>query len=172
MQIKLAETEREFEQIHALNYKIFVEEIPQHSVRKDKKLVDPFHKQNVYFIALFQGNLIGMVCYNCHRPYSLEKKKVNIDACISKGVKTAEIRLLAVEKKWRNSKLTYKLLKALIKDLILKEIHLGFISATTRQSDFYKKLGFTSFGNIVGKEGAFYQPMYIEVENLKRELHP
>ena len=79
---------------------------------------------------------------------------------------------MAVEKQFRNSKLTFKLLQALIQDLIDKKIYLGFISATTRQGEFYKKLGFIPFGKIVGKEGAYYQPMYIALKNLKGELHP
>ena len=80
MQIKLAETEDEFEQIHALNYKTFVEEIPQHPIRDDKRLIDPYHKQNIYFIAVHDGIVVGMICYNCKRPYSLEKKKVDLSS--------------------------------------------------------------------------------------------
>jgi hypothetical protein len=48
---KIAETENEFEQIFRLNYKTFVEEIPQHERNAEKRLVGcwqyainvPFH---------------------------------------------------------------------------------------------------------------------------------
>jgi len=43
---KVASTENEFEQIHRLNYKTFVLEIPQHQQNKEQKLIDRFHLQN------------------------------------------------------------------------------------------------------------------------------
>jgi hypothetical protein len=48
---KIATEDWEFEQIHVLNYKTFVKEIPQHSVNKEKILVDKFHADNSYCIC-------------------------------------------------------------------------------------------------------------------------
>ena len=48
MLIKSPDTEDEFEQIYSLNYKTFVEEIPQYVESEEKKLVDPFHEKNNY----------------------------------------------------------------------------------------------------------------------------
>ena len=61
---KLACTPDEMEQIRALNYETFVEEIPQHEVREDRTLVDKFDEENTYFIGLDQGRLIGMMAMN------------------------------------------------------------------------------------------------------------
>jgi len=47
---------------------------------------------------------------------------------------------------------------------------MGFISATTRQLELYKKIGFAPFDELVGIEGAFYQPMRITFDNLKKEF--
>ena len=41
-----------FLQIHQLNYKTFVEEIPQHQQNTEKMLVDKFHNKNKYIIAM------------------------------------------------------------------------------------------------------------------------
>ena len=49
---KIASDPRELEQIHALNYRTFVEEIPQHQPNSDRRLVDRFHDENVYAISL------------------------------------------------------------------------------------------------------------------------
>ena len=40
---------------------------------------------------------------------------------------------------------------------------IAVISGTTRQMRLYKRLGFKPFSTPVGKKGAMYQPMYIDV---------
>lgn len=170
IQIKIANSEREFEQIHRLNYRTFVDEIPQHKKREDRRLVDVFHDKNNYVIATINEKLIGMLAYNTQRPFSLDKKGVDINSKIPAGTKIAEIRLLAVENQWRKSTITFRLLQALIIRLKEQKIQMGFISATTLQMDFYKKIGFISFGELVGKEGAWYQPMYITFDQLNQKL--
>ena len=170
MVIKEAESKEEFEQIFKLNHKTFVEEIPQHERRSDLRLVDKFHWKNTYIIAVKNSRLVGMVCYNTERPFSLDQKGVNIDTFVSSVNKIAEIRLLSVEKDFRNTSVTYKILKHLIKVLTGKGILFGLISATTKQLPFYHKIGFKPFGELIGKPGAYYQPMYISLNNLKQVL--
>lgn len=101
MTIKLAQEPYEFDQIHQLNYKTFVEEIPQHSPNTEKKLIDKFHFKNKYVIAIKDNDLIGMVCYNQVRPFSLDEKVSNLDKLIPPYKNLAEIRLLAVDIKER-----------------------------------------------------------------------
>ena len=52
LKFKIAEHDWEFEAIHRLNYKTFVEEIPQHARNADERLIDKFHAENTYAIAL------------------------------------------------------------------------------------------------------------------------
>ncbi|MFD2567462.1 GNAT family N-acetyltransferase [Pseudotenacibaculum haliotis] len=170
MIIKVPSTASEFEQLHQLNYSTFVEEIPQHKERADRKLIDRFHSKNNYLIAVKGNKVIGMVCYNTIRPFSLEEKQVKIDDHIPLGCKVAEIRLLAVEKKWRKTTVTFRLLQQLIKELKRNGVSMGLISATTREFKFYTKIGFQTFGEVIGKKNAYYQPMYIFIENLKKEF--
>ena len=43
LRFKIASEANEFEQIHRLNYKTFVEEIPQHATNQEHVLIDKFH---------------------------------------------------------------------------------------------------------------------------------
>ncbi|HEX8546510.1 MAG TPA: hypothetical protein VF691_06070, partial [Cytophagaceae bacterium] len=72
--VKLAYQEEEFSQIFSLNYATFVEEIPQHQINEEKALIDRFHNNNKYIIALLHGEVVGMICINDCRPFSLESK--------------------------------------------------------------------------------------------------
>ena len=58
---KFATEDWEFEQIHRLNYKTFVEEIPQHHPSPTQRLVDRFHAENTYLIGLQNRKLVGML---------------------------------------------------------------------------------------------------------------
>ena len=171
MHIKVATTEEEFEQIYRLNYETFVEEINQHEIRADKRLVDKYHVHNNYLIALDNNSQItGMMSYNMNRPFSLEHKGLSINEYIPPKTKVAEIRLLSVKKEWRGRNVLFQINKVLFKILLMNKISAVFISATTRQLNFYKKSGFIPFGELVGKEGAFYQPMYIKLSSVNKKL--
>ena len=74
LRYKIAETENEFEQIFRLNYKTFVEEIPQGDTNLEKRLVDKFHAENTYAICLDGEELVGMVAGRATRPFSLDAK--------------------------------------------------------------------------------------------------
>src|SRR5213596_1131255 len=96
LRFKIASEESELEQIFRLNYKTFVEEIPQHPPNPEKRLVDRFHHENAYLIALDADQLIGMMAVRDKRPFSLDEKLGNIDRYLPPGRKICEIRLLAV----------------------------------------------------------------------------
>ncbi len=170
MTIKPATELGEFLQIHELNYKVFVEEIPQHGGNADKKLVDKFHSRNNYIIAKKDGQVIGMVCYNFLRPFSLDNKINDLDHYLPPHNKLAEIRLLSVYTPERKTRVAYRLLQYLCKVLIDEETDAAVISGTTRQLKMYSKMGFTPFGALVGKPGALYQPMYITLKNLRDDF--
>jgi hypothetical protein len=72
LHFKLADRGVEFEAIHRLNYRTFVEEIPQHSPNAERRLVDRFHAENTYVIGLDGEELVGMVASRCRRPFSLD----------------------------------------------------------------------------------------------------
>jgi hypothetical protein len=163
-------SEFEFEQIHLLNYKTFVEEIPQHPSNDAKILIDKFHFKNKYLIAKEGESVCGMICYNLNRPFSLDGKIENLDKFLPAYKNLAEVRLLAVRDKERTKPVAYRLLKELCLALIRADVDTAVISGTTRQLGIYRKMGFISFGPLVGTKEASYQPMYITVNLLRDDF--
>ena len=165
-------TPSEFEQIHQFNHAIFAEEIPQHKKQPSAKLVDPFHALNTYLIAKEGEELVGMVCYNAVRPFSLDKKMANIDSYLPTYKNMVEVRLFAVKKSKRKQHVAYAILKKLLPDLIHKGYDLAVMSATVKELKLYRHLGAIAFGSLVGTKEVPYQPMYLHLDNLKQEFRP
>ena len=82
---KLATEDWEFEQIHRLNYRTFVEEIPQHQPSAHQRLVDKFHAENTYLICLSHQKLVGMLAVRGQRPFSLDHKLPQLDSYLPPG---------------------------------------------------------------------------------------
>ncbi|MCX8036225.1 MAG: aminotransferase class V-fold PLP-dependent enzyme [Candidatus Sumerlaeia bacterium] len=167
---KIATEESEFDQIFRLNYRTFVEEIPQHKPNPDGKLVDRFHPENTYIICLVNGTLVGMVCCRAKRPFSLDSKLPNLDSYLPPGRHPVEIRLLSVEKDHRRGHIFYGLMVKLMEYCKKQGYDLAIISGTTRQLKLYQHLGFTPFGPLVGTADALYQPMYLTREVFERKM--
>ena len=134
MVFKRASELNEFLQIHQLNYKTFVEEIPQHQQNAERMLVDKFHDKNHYIVAKRGENVIGMVCYNLERPFSVEGKIKNFESYLPKYNRLAEVRLLSVSSEERKTGVFYSLMKYLCHELIQEGTDAAVISGTTRQS--------------------------------------
>ena len=167
---KLATEDWEFEQIHRLNYRTFVEEIPQHHPSATERLVDRFHADNTYLICLGQQKLAGMLAVRSQRPFSLDQKVPELDSYLPTGRKICEIRLLAIDKKYRGMRGGQVLqgILALLWQLgVEKGYDLAIISGTTRQLRLYQHLGFVPFGPLVGAGDARFQPMYVTLETFE-----
>src|SRR5512137_2201844 len=164
---KFASEDWEFEQIHRLNYRTFVEEIPQHQASPLHRLVDKFHAENTYLICLSGRKLAGMLAVRGHRPFSLDQKLEQLDSYLPAGRKVCEIRLLAVEKKFRGAQVLQGILALLWQHGIEKGYDLAIISGTTRQFKLYQHLGFVPFGPVVGTGEAQFQPMYVTLETFE-----
>jgi aspartate aminotransferase-like enzyme len=172
LRFSIASGESEFEQVFRLNYKTFVEEIPQHPPNPEKRLVDRFHHENAYLIALDADQLIGMMAVRDKRPFSLDEKLGNIDRYLPPGRKICEIRLLAVLASHRNGMVFQGLLKLLLEYGRSQRYNLAVISGTVRQQKLYKHLGFVPFGPLVGSKDAQYQPMYLTLEEFEEVATP
>ncbi|MGG3729843.1 aminotransferase class V-fold PLP-dependent enzyme [Bacillus wiedmannii] len=159
---KVADQAWEFESIHKLNYKTFVEEIPQHEETKERVRIDRFHEENTYLICLHDDKLVGMVTLRGKRPFSLDNKIPNLDYYLQEhGENVYEIRLLSVEREYRNGRALLGLIRFLHRYLLLNGYELALISATTRELPLYEQMGFKSFHTLVGTEEAAFQPMYV-----------
>jgi len=169
LQFKVATEEWEFEQVHELNYRTFVEEIPQHQASSTPRLVDKFHAENTYLVCLRGDQVIGMVATRGRRPFSLDQKLPDLDSYLPAGRRACEIRLLSVEKEFRNGQV-FRGLTALIWQFGTEHGYdLGLISGTTRQQKLYRHLGFVPFGPQVGKGEAMFQPMYVTLEKFEKQ---
>ncbi|MEQ2009004.1 MAG: GNAT family N-acetyltransferase [Limisphaerales bacterium] len=169
---KVADTHDEFEAIHALNYRTFAEEIPQHAPNSERRLVDKFHAENTYLIALAGQQLAGMITLRARRPFSLHAKLPDLDAHLPPGRSWVEVRLLAVEKAWRGSDVFAGLMRLLEREVTARGLDAAVVSATTRQRKLYEHLGFEPFGPLVGREGAWYQPMQVTLERFRQRIAP
>ncbi len=164
---KFADEDWEFEQIHRLNYKTFVEEIPQHHTSPTQRLVDKFHSENTYLICLCGRKLAGMLAVRGNRPFSLDQKIERLDSYLPAGGRLCEVRLLAIEKEYRGAQVLQGILALLWQHSIEKGYDLGVISATTRQLKLYQHLGFVPFGPLVGTGEAQFQPMYVTLQTFE-----
>lgn len=170
VQFKIAEHEDEFEAIHQLNHRTFAGEIPQHDPHPDGRLVDRFHHQNVYLIARQGTVLAGMVALRFDRPFSVEQKAPETMGELPSGHRWCEIRLLAVEPRYRGTALLAGLLRLAVATAQAHHCDAGIISATTRQLKLYRHLGFAAFGHLIGREGAWYQPMWNTLPRLQQAV--
>jgi len=166
LKFKIATEDWEFEAIHRLNYKTFVEEIPQHARNPEERLVDKLHAENTYAICLSGERLVGMVTGRGNRPFSLDGKVPNLDSHLPPGHKVLEVRLLSVEKEFRNGFVFSKLVGLLAQHFKDQGYDMAIISGTTRQARLYKHLGFVPFGPITGSGDAQFQPMYLTLEKF------
>ncbi|MGH7199124.1 MAG: aminotransferase, partial [Planctomycetaceae bacterium] len=89
---KVATEAWEFEQIHRLNYRTFVEEIPQHAPNADGALVDRFHDENAYVIATRGRQVLGMLAVRDRRPFSLDRKLPGLDGLLPRTERPVEVR--------------------------------------------------------------------------------
>ena len=161
LRYKRASEPEEFAQIHRLNYRTFVQEIPQHPPNGEGLLIDRFHEENAYAICLDGEQLVGMVAVRARRPFSLDLKLADLDVYLPAGHRVCEARLLVIEHNYRNRAILPGLIRQV--DLIRKNMGctLAVISATTRQLKLYTHLGFVPFGPLVGTQEARFQPMYL-----------
>ena len=170
---KVASEPWEFDQIHRLNYKTFVEEIPQHTPNSDGVLVDRFHDSNTYFIALQGRRVVAMVSVHFDRPFSLDQKVENLQGYLPEGARNiCEVRLLATEKDHRGGRVFLGLIGTMVRFLVDEQCDLALISGTTRQLKLYRHMGFEPFGPLVGTPGAMYQPMFLRREKFREIIRP
>ena len=166
LKFKIAAEPWEIEAIHRLNYKTFVEEIPQHERNAEERLEDKFHAENTYAICLDGDRLVGMVAGRGNRPFSLDLKLPNLDSHLPPGRKVMEVRLLSVEKEYRNGFVFSRLAGLLAQHFRGLGYDLAIISGTVRQLKLYRHLGFEPFGPPVGSEEAQFQPMFLTLETF------
>lgn len=170
--IKVATEPDEFDQIHALNYRTFVEEIPQHEPNPARRLVDRFHDENTYVVAKKDGRVVGMVCVRDVRPFSVDQKIGPFEGHLPEGVaapmRPCEIRLLAIEPGQRRARIILGLLSEIARIALERGYDFALISGRVANLSLYRALGFRPFGPLTGSAEAPFQPMYASSEQFVR----
>lgn len=161
LEYKIACEQDEFQQIYALNYQTFVEEIPQHEENENHILVDKFHEENTYVIAKADEEVVGMIAVRSKRPFSLDQKLNNLDEYLPVQAVPCEIRLLSVKEEYRSTRVFYQLCDRLVSYCLEHGFTMALISGTVHQLRLYKRMGFLPFAELVGEEEARFQPMYL-----------
>lgn len=164
---KIASEPWEFEQIYRLNYKTFVEEIPQHGPNSDGRLVDRFDAENTYLICLQGRELVGMIAVRDRRPFSLDEKLPDLESYLPPARSLCEMRLLSVRPGHRNGLVFRGLMKLLEEFCLDRGYDLAVISGAAHRVELYRRLGFVPFGPMVGTQPALFQPMYLTLNSWR-----
>jgi aspartate aminotransferase-like enzyme len=164
---KRAEGEREIEAVHRLNYQTFVREIRQHEDAGTGRLVDKLHDQNVYFVALREGRVVGMVSAHGDPPYSVADRLSDPALLERHGCRPLEVRLLAVEPDERNGFTLTGLLWMLYGYARERGSTDLFISAVAEQVKLYRHLGFAALGPPVPCGAASFVPMRMGLSQIQ-----
>ncbi|NOX53395.1 MAG: GNAT family N-acetyltransferase, partial [Planctomycetes bacterium] len=167
---KIAETEEEFRQVHRLNYDTFVREIRQHADPGTGYLVDKFHDKNVYFIAVREGRVVGMLSAHDRPPFSIAERLSDPSVLDRLDGRPLEVRLLAIEPAERH-KLVFA---GLIWTLYQYARHQGYshflISGLTERMRLYERFGFRALGPPKRSGQAEYVPMVLDLRELPADV--
>jgi aspartate aminotransferase-like enzyme/N-acyl-L-homoserine lactone synthetase len=163
---KRAETKHEFDQIHRLNHRTFVEEIAQHSPTGSGLLVDKFHHKNSYLIVLRDDELVGMVSAHDQPPFSVADRIANPEALNAPGTRPLEVRLLAIAPNERNHYILFGLLYYLYEYARKNGYTHIYASGVTDRVTLYEKLGFRHLGPPVSSGSATFIPMILDLDEM------
>ncbi|MEO0479533.1 MAG: GNAT family N-acetyltransferase [Planctomycetota bacterium] len=154
------------DRICELNYRTFVDEIPQHRPNSSRRLVDRFHSENTYLVARSGDRLVGMVAVRDQRPFSLDEKLPELDRYLPPHQRLCEVRLLSVAEDSRRGPVFAGLMDQILRLGRERGYDLAVVSGTTRQRRLYEHMGFVAFGPKVGAPDARYQPMYLTMSSF------
>ena len=164
---KRAETPPEIDQVHRLNYRTFVREIPQHADCGGERLVDKFHHKNVYFIVLLHDRVLGMVSAHGEPPFSVAERLDEPAVLQRPGTRPLEARLLAIEPGQRHSSLIFiGLLWSVYEHARVNGYTHMYISGVEERVALYERLGFVPLGPAVQSGKARFVPMVLKVGHL------
>jgi aspartate aminotransferase-like enzyme/GNAT superfamily N-acetyltransferase len=171
---KRADMPSEFEQIHRLNYRVFVEEVPQHAASPRGRLIDKFHAKSTYFVALVEGRVVGMLSVHDRPPFSVASRLPDPSILDVPGRRSLEVRLLAVEPEHRGGQVLAGLLCSAL-EYARDRYHDVYISGVAERVAMYERLGFQRLGPAVASGAARFVPMRVrlpleaKVEKLARQ---
>jgi aspartate aminotransferase-like enzyme len=167
---KWAETANEYEQIHSLNYRTFVGEIPQHPDTGTGTLIDKFHHKNRYLISLKEGRVVGMVSAHDEPPFSIADRLSDPSQIQKPGMRPIEVRLMAIEPAERNTSMFVGFVWALYTHAQATAHTHIVISGVHGRVEMYERLGFVALGPAVPCGQAAFVPMMLTVGQIPERM--
>lgn len=160
---KEAQTADELEQIHALNHRVFAEEIAQHRVLPSGLLIDRFHRRNRYFIAVRGGVVVGMISAHSGPEFSITSRLPD-PALLADFACPLEVRLLAIASRERSLTVLAGLLWQVYEFAVSNDFSHLLISAIKERDSMYRKLGFHPLGPAIPDGSASFIPMAMGIK--------
>lgn len=167
---RLAQSEEDFEKLRRLNHAAFAEELGQHETREDGRLQDRFEAKSLYLLALDGERLAAMVCWSAERPFSVESRLPSPDVLDELPQPLCEVRLLAVERSYRNTTVFAGLLARLLKELRAVGAATVLISGVEGRVEMYERMGFRALGPAVPHGAARFVPMALRLDGLPERI--
>lgn len=162
----LAQDPGDFEEIHRLNHRTFVREIPQHADPGGERLVDRFHDKNLYIVARCGGRVVGMMAVHDQPPFSAAEKMENPEILEQVAGRILEVRLLSVESGERHRQVFPGLGSVLCEYARESGYTDLLISAIEGQRRMYERIGFRALGPAVRHGGGRFTPMILCLARL------
>ena len=164
--VRLAESDDELAQLHRLNCRTFVHEIPQHADPGNGQLVDKFNDKNIYFAAFERDRAVGMLAVHDQAPFSIAEKMSDPALLAQLGSRPMEVRLLAIEPAHRGNELFAGLLFAVYQYALEVGYSHLLISGVEDRLRMYQRLGFRVLGPAVTSGGVRFVPMSAALDQL------
>lgn len=165
--LKRADTFEEIEQLHRINYNVFVHEVGQYDDDGSGRHVDKFVHKNVYLICKLDEQAVGMVAVHDQPPFSvaarLEAPHILDELC----ARPLEVRLLAVRPDQRKSLALLGLLYAVYRFAESGGYSHLIASGITDQLHLYKRIGFRALGPPTKSGLADFVPMVLDLTELQ-----
>ncbi|MFH1467388.1 MAG: aminotransferase class I/II-fold pyridoxal phosphate-dependent enzyme [Pseudomonadota bacterium] len=169
IQVKLAETEAEYTQIHAINLQVYALELGQDRAPEGaEQLVDPRLDKTTYIIAKDGEKVVGMLGLTPPGVrFSLEDSLAGDGVPAEDRAEAIEIRRLALLPDYRGRRIFPRILLFLQDYAAPRRYRIGYISAIEGRVPDYLRMGFRSFGQPFIKGAVRYQPMRLHIADFR-----
>ncbi len=166
------ESDREL--IYQMRHQVYAEELEQHQIRQEKKLMDDLDKSNEYIVASISGKIAGFVSITSPQAekYSIDKYFLRSELSLKFDQGLYEIRLLTVLKQYRYSIVAPLLMYAAFRWV---ESHGGqSVVAIGRRKilPLYLKSGLKLVGHHVQSGKVTYDLLTATVDSIRERMLP
>jgi hypothetical protein len=157
-----------------LLYRTFVREIPRYEDPCTDYLIDKYHERNLYFVAVRQGRVCGMMAVHDRPPFSVAAALNDANVLDRLGSSLLEARILAVEPRERFGLVFAGLAWSVHGYARSSGYRYIVITGLAERQGMYERMGFRPLGPPVLRGNEYFVPMEADLsrlpENVKRDL--